>query len=169
MPRHPLVILRLVSMFACVAQSQAQTQSQAQGFVIQPVLVPSGTILTFYSQARLHPNIADAADALPKGTVLRVKMLTPLDSSVDHDGTEFRGVIVSPVVSGTETVVHPDAEVRGILILLRSKNHPEGFRYELMVTHVTDHGKCFDLTASLNESFFDGPSQPAPVTKAGTK
>jgi hypothetical protein len=161
MRRHYLVILCLVSMFACVAQ--------AQTFVIQPVLVASGTILTFYSQTRLHSNSADAIDALPKGTILRVKMLGPIDSSVDHDGTEFRGVIVSPVVSGTETIVHSDAEVRGILVLLRTKNHPEGFRYELMVTRVTDHGKSYDLTASLRESFFDGPSQPAPVTKAPTK
>jgi hypothetical protein len=159
MSRRSLVILCLVSMFACVAQ--------AQSFVIQPVLVASGTILTFYSQTRMHANTSEPTDSLPKGTVLRVKMLGPVDSTVDHDGTEFRGVIVSPVVSGTETIVHPDAEVRGILVLLRSKNHPDGFRYELMVTRVTDHGKSYDLTASLSESFFDVPGQPAPVTKAG--
>ncbi|HUK31985.1 MAG TPA: hypothetical protein VLV89_12785 [Candidatus Acidoferrum sp.] len=161
MRRHLLVILCLVSMFACIAQ--------AQSFVIQPVLVASGTTLTFYLQTRLHPNSAVATDALPQGTILRVKMLGAVDSSVDHDGTEFHGVIVSPVVSGTETIVHPDAEVRGILVLLRSKNHPEGFRYELMVTRVIDHGKSYDLTASLNASFFDAPTQPAPVTKAGAQ
>jgi len=27
----------------------------------------------------------------------------------------------------------------GDLVLLRSKNHPEGFRYELLVTELTDH------------------------------
>jgi hypothetical protein len=40
-------------------------------------------------------------------------------------------------------------------VLLRSRNHPEGFRYELLVTSLTDHEKTYDVTASLNPSFFD--------------
>ena len=41
----------------------------------------------------------------------------------------------------SKVIVHSESEVRGILVLLRSKNHPEGFRYELLVTSVTDHAK----------------------------
>jgi hypothetical protein len=98
-----------------------------------------------------------------------VKIQDHLDSSVDHDGAEFHGVIVAPVVSANETIVHSGAEVRGILALLRSKNHPDGFRYELLITHLTDHGKSYSLTASLGASFFEGGSQPAPASAAGTK
>jgi hypothetical protein len=43
---------------------------------------------------------------------------------------------------------------------LRSKTHPDGFRYEVLVTGVTDHGKSYDLTASLNPSFADVPTPP---------
>ncbi len=53
-------------------------------------------------------------DVLPSGTILRVKILDSIDSNVDRDGAEFRGVIVSSVVAGKVTVLHPDAEVRGI-------------------------------------------------------
>ena len=50
-------------------------------------------------------------------------------------------------------MLHADAEVRGIFALLRSRNHPEGFRYELLITGVNDRGKNYTLTASLNSSF----------------
>jgi len=84
-----------------------------------------------------------------------VKMLDAIDSGIDRDGSAFRGEVVSPVVSGNEVVVHADSEVTGLLALLRSRNHPEGFRYELLITKVSDHGKSYDLTASLNPSFAD--------------
>ena len=51
---------------------------------------------------------------------------------MDHDGAEFHGVVVLPVVAGNETIVHADAEVSGILVLLRSKTDPDGFRYDLV-------------------------------------
>jgi hypothetical protein len=78
-----------------------------------------------------------------------------VDSSVNRDGSEFRGELVSPIVSGNDVVVHPESEVRGLLVLLRSRTHPEGFRYELLITQITDKGKSFDVTASLNASLAD--------------
>ncbi len=163
MRRNPLVLLCFLGVFARVAQGQTQTEA------IEPVHITAGTVLTFYLQTRLHPANQNATDELPRGTILRVKMLDPINSGVDHDGSQFRGVVISSVVSGDEVIVHPEAEVRGILVLLRSRGHPNGFRYELMVTSVNDHGKSLNLTASLNSSFFDGGSQPAPPTKAGEK
>ena len=73
---------------------------------------------------------------------------------------------MSPVVSGNEVIVHADAEVQGLLALLRSRTHPEGFRYELLITSVKDHGKTYDLTASLNTAFFDGGARPISVPGA---
>jgi hypothetical protein len=74
---------------------------------------------------------------------------------VNPDGTEFRGTVVSGLTSSGEVVIHSDSEVRGILALLRSRSHPEGFRYELLITSLTDHGKSYVLTASLNPSLAD--------------
>jgi hypothetical protein len=141
----------------------------AQKFVIEPVKVVSGTVLTFHTQTRLHPNSENLLDALPGGTVLQVRIEDRLDSSVDHDGAEFHGVIISPVMSGTETIVHSDAEVQGILVLLRSKNHPNGFRYDLLITRLTDHGKSYSVTASLGTSFFESASQPVPASAGAAK
>jgi len=91
-----------------------------------------------------------------------------VDSAVDRDGTEFRGLVVSAVVSGDEIIVHPNAEIHGVLVLLRSKSHPDGFRYELLITGMKDQGKFYDVTASLNPSLFVEPSDPTPTTKPPT-
>jgi hypothetical protein len=55
--------------------------------------------------------------------------------------------------------------VRGILALLRSRSHPDGFRYELLITRLTDHGKSYVLTASLKPSLADSPV-PSPANHA---
>jgi hypothetical protein len=128
----------------------------AQSPTIEPVRAAAGSVLTFYLQTRLNPSAGNAVDALPKGTVLRVRIFDSIDSSVDRDGAGFRGALVSAVTASDKAVVlHPDAEVRGLLALLRSRSHPEGFRYELLVTSVTENGKSYAVTASLNPSFFD--------------
>ena len=123
---------------------------------LEPVQAAAGTVLTFYLQTRLNPTAVNALDELPKGTVLRVRLLNSIDSKVDRDGASFRAVLVSPLVAANnEVIVHADAEVRGLLVLLRSRNHPEGFRYELLLVSVMENGKPYDLTASLNPSFWD--------------
>ena len=97
-------------------------------------------------------------------------MLDSVDSDSDRDGTEFHGTLATPLVLEGEVIVHSEAEVRGLLVLLRSKSHPEGFRYELLVTGLTDRGKSYDLTASLNPSFVDTAAHPAAAdSKSATK
>lgn len=133
---------------------------------IQPIHVPAGTVLTFYLQTRLNPANGSAIDLLPKGTELNIRVLDPIHSDLTQDGAQFRGVVVSPLVSRDEVIIHADAEVRGLFALLRSKNHPDGFRYELLITAIADGGKLFQLTASLNPSFLD--SAPREAAKAGS-
>jgi len=128
---------------------------------LKPVHVPAGTVLTFYLQTRLNPADGNVIDLLPKGTVLSIRVLDAIDSDVTRDGAQFRGVVVAPVVSKDEVVIHADAEVRGLFALLRSRNHPDGFRYELLITGIADGGKLFQLTASLNPSFQDPSAQTA--------
>lgn len=158
MRRFAALVLSFLGVLA--GSARAQTSS------IEPVHVAAGTILTFHLQTRLKPTGGDALDALPEGTILRVKMTDSIDSSVNGDGTEFYGTIVSSVASGDEVLVHSDATVRGLLALLRSRSHPEGFRYELLVTGVTERGKSYAVTASLNPSLFE---TGAAELKLGTK
>jgi len=153
---------------ASSASSAAPVLASPAASGVQPLRVPTGSILTFYLQTRLRPVAEDPLDALPQGTVLHVKLLRPIDSTVDRDGSEFHGWVVSDLALGDGVVIHADSEVRGLLVLLRSKNHPDGFRYELLLTELTDHGKSYPLTASLNPSFFDAPPSSA-ATKVAAK
>jgi hypothetical protein len=157
MLRYALAVFCVITVLAGAAAGQ--------NFVVEPVRAASGSVLTFYLQTRLHPTSANLPDVLPGGTELRVKILDRMDSGVDRDGAEFHGMVVSPVIAGNETIVHSDAEVQGILVLLRSKNHPDGFRYDLLITHLTDHGKSYSLTASLTASVFE----PSRTATAATK
>lgn len=161
MKRIALVVVCITSAFASVVQGQAPRTTP------EPIRVTPGTILTFYLHARLNPTSGDSLDGLPKGTLLRVKILDAIDSAVNADGTEFRGTVVSGLTSSGELVIHPESEVKGILALLRSSSHPEGFRYELLITSLTDHGKSYALTASLAPSLADSPvaSNSKPETK----
>lgn len=162
MQRYAFAVLCLCTVLTC--------QTRGQKFTAEPVQIASGTILTFHLQTRLSPGTGNETDVLPRGTVLRVKLLQALDSNVDRDGSEFRGEVVSSVLSGTEIVLHSESEVRGLLVLLRSKSHPEGFRYELLITRVNDHGKSYDLTASRSPSFVDGGTpQESPAKTAEVK
>jgi len=148
---RPILTLILCTLGLHLGMAQAQTTN------IDSLRADAGTVLTFYLQTRLDSGSGNALDALPRGTQLRVKLLDSIDSHVDRDGAEFRGALIAPVISkDNDVVVHAEAEVHGLLALLRSRNHPEGFRYELLITSVTEKGKSYELTASLNPSFADG-------------
>lgn len=160
---------RIALLGLCVVGLFANT-THGQAFRIEPVRVSAGSVLTFYLHARLGATSGESVDGLPKGTLLRVKMLDSIDSASNADGTEFRGTVISGLVSSGEVVIHPESEVRGILALLRSRSHPEGFRYELLITSLTDHGKSYTLTASLNPSLADShASNSKPATSASPK
>jgi hypothetical protein len=155
MSRMAILVLSLITVFGNSAFAQKST--------IEPMRIASGTILSFHLQTRLNSS-GGALDILPRGTTLLVKIQDSIDSNVNRDGSEFHGIIVSSVISGSEIVIHPEAQVRVLLALLRSRSHPDGFRYELLITAVTDHGKTIAITASLNPSFSDVPGRPDPLS-----
>jgi len=141
----------------------------AQSFRPEPIRAPAGTVLTFYLQTRLHPVSGDAMNSLPEGTILRVKLLDSIDTRVNHDGDEFRGEIVSSLLGRNTTVIQSGADVRGLLALLRSRNHPEGFRYELLITGITDRGKSYAITASLDPTLYDASDQTPAISHPAIK
>jgi hypothetical protein len=160
--RYAAAILCLLSVLALGANGQQKTSAE-------PVSIAAGTILRFHTQTRLSPGGGNEIDALPKGTVLRVRLSEGIDSGINRDGSEFRGEIVAPVVSekGGSTVIRAGAEALGLFVLLRSRNHPEGFRYELLLTQIVDGRVSYDLTASLDTSLADSTADSASAATLG--
>lgn len=134
--------------------------SFGQGASIRPLLIPAGAIVQFQLQSRLSPSAVDATDILPAGTPLQIKLLDPIDSRVEQDGSAFQGILVSALEKNNHVVVGANAEAHGLLALLRSRQHPEGFRYELLVTSLVDGGKSYVVTASLDSSLFEPANKP---------
>jgi hypothetical protein len=106
MCRYAIAVLCLVGLFA------SPVLGQKTG--VEPIHATTGTVLTFYVQTRLQANNGNEADALAKGTVIYVKLLDSIDSSLDRDGAEFHGVVVSPILSGDAVIVHAESEVQGL-------------------------------------------------------
>ena len=111
--------MRCILPAALCAFGVFSSTAHGQNAHIQPVHVAAGTVLTFYSQTRLNPSAGNALDLLPKGTILKVRLVEPVDSSVDRDGFEFHGSLESPLIAGNEVLVRPDAEVHGLLCSFR--------------------------------------------------
>ncbi len=86
---------------------------------------------------------------------MRVKILDKIDSRVDQDGSAFQGVLVAPLEQNDHVILAANAQVNGLFALLRSRQHPEGFKYELLVTNVVDGGRSYVVTASLDQSLFE--------------
>src|SRR5260221_13718653 len=108
MHRFAAVLLCTVCVFAVAARGQNAK--------IEAVQAPLGTVLTFHLQTRLNPADPNEMDVLPRGTVIRVKMLNGMDSGVDRDGSVFHGAVVDSVSAGDKIIVHSESEVRGILV-----------------------------------------------------
>jgi hypothetical protein len=148
-------VRRFIPLFVCVLALSAfpargQSAKSQPSPQISPLQIPAGTIVNFQLQTRMKAAAADVLGVLPKGTLLRVKLLDSIDSAALRDGSAFRGLIVSSVERDDRVVIHPDAEVRGLFALLRSASHPEGFQYQLLVTGLIDRGQSYTLTAFLD-------------------
>jgi hypothetical protein len=152
----------VIAAFAMLFAAPGFTQNAE----ISPLRITAGSVVNFQLQSRLSPTNDDAADALPAGTTLRVRLTDPVDSQMEEDGAAFQGVLVSPVEQNNHVVIAANAEAHGLLALLRSRQHPEGFRYELLVTNLVDGGKSYVVTASLDSSLFESPKQPAPAPES---
>lgn len=154
---------RFIALFLCafgvsVLSAQGQSANSQASVRISPLQIPAGTIVNFQLQTRMKAAAADVMGVLPKGTLLRVKLLDTIDSAALRDGSAFRGLIVSSVERDDHVVIHPEAEVRGLFALLRSASHPEGFQYQLLVTGLVDRGQAYTLTAFLDST--NSASQP---------
>jgi hypothetical protein len=143
--------------------------SFSQSASITPLKIPAGSVVQFQLQSRLSPSQTDAADALPPGTPLRIKLLDPIDSRVEQDGSAFQGILMEPLQQNDHVIVGANAEVHGLLALLRSRQHPEGFRYELLVTSLVDGGKSYVVTASLDSSLFEQKTASAQPASSSTE
>jgi hypothetical protein len=157
-------VRRFLALIVC-AFGLSASSARCQVSTVKPIQIASGTILTFHLQTRLRTVAGDPLNDVPAGTLLQVRMLDSGDAAANADGVPFRGSVVSPLILAGQVIVHADAEVLGLQILLRNRNHPEGVRYELLITSLVDHGESYTITASFDPTPSDGMTTSLPVSK----
>jgi hypothetical protein len=126
MCRYAIAVLCLVGLFA------SPVLGQKTG--VEPIHATTGTVLTFLVQTRLHANNGNEADALAKGTVIYVKLLDSIDSSVDRDGAEFHGVVVSPILSATPSSFTPNRKLKACRVSSSPPSCNYGATWTLIAT-----------------------------------
>jgi hypothetical protein len=97
--RSQVLIVCVMSLLAMPAHAESSEVVQIQVVV--------GTVLTFHLQNRLNSVAGNQLDILPAGTVLNVRMLDSIDSTMNRDGAPFRGLVVSSLVSGNRALLIP--------------------------------------------------------------
>ena len=146
--------MRLALAVLCVTCLFTAHNARGQAPEAPSLRIAAGTVVTFHVQSRLQTEANDPLAVIRQGTPLHVRLLDGIDSAQDRDGASFRGTLVSSIGSG-KAAIRADARVHGILVLLRSRSHPNGFRYELMVTSITANGRSHPLSASMSPSLFE--------------
>ena len=138
-----------------------------QDLSIKPIQFKSGTVFSFHLQTRLQAGAGDILNSLPSGTVLHIKMLDGARDGADADGLPFRGTVVTPLSYEGQVLIHSEAEVQGIQILLRNRNHPDGFRYELLITDLIDQGRSYTITAFFDPTLTEDGGAPTSAANTG--
>jgi len=108
--------------FVCVGVVDRIARGQVR--VCLPVPAPPGTVLTFHLQTRLNPADRNEMDSRQRGRCFPVRMLSALIQSWITTESVFHCEVVEFGSAGSKIIVHSESEVRGILVLLRSRNHP---------------------------------------------
>jgi hypothetical protein len=152
--------------FVCVLALFA-VAAYGQDLSLKPIRFESGTVFSFRLQTRLQTSSEDMMNSLPSGTVLQIKMLASAQRDADADGAPFRGTVVSPISYGGQVLIHSAATVEGIQILLRNRAHPDGFRYELLITDLTDQGQSYTITAFFDPALTEEDGARSPAAIAG--
>jgi hypothetical protein len=115
---------------------------------------------------------------LPAGTHIDVVLVSPLDSSVDHNGDGFTAKVEAPVFAGGEQVIPPGSTLRGHVTFVKLPGRMRGKAEMRLVADeiVTKKGTAFVFTGQLgnsqtssvkvkgNEGTIQGPSKTAKQT-----
>ncbi len=160
--------MRYISTLLVCALALFAGATRGQTLSVKPIQFESGTVFSFQLQPRLQASAGDPLNSIPSGTLLQVKMLDTAHRDAEADGLPFRGTVTSSLTVGGQVIIHSEAEVQGIQILLRNKNHPEGFRYELLITDLTDQGQSYTITAFFDPTFAGANGETSPRTYAGS-
>jgi len=89
---------------------------------------------------------------VPSGTVISVRMIDSIDSSVNRAGEEFAASLEAPIVVGDKVVIQRGADARVRLNQVSSAGHVQGrSELQLELVSLTANGTTYNVTSGYYE------------------
>ena len=130
-----------------VATAFAPVQA-APAAPVQPAPVQAVTQPTSPAPATPPPPPPPVTVEVPSGTVITVRMIDSIDSSVNRAGEEFAASLEAPVVVGDKVLIQRGADARVRLNQVSSAGHVQGrSELQLELVSLTANGTTYNLTS----------------------
>jgi len=129
---------------ASFAPAQATPAAPVQPAPVQAVAQPT--------PATPPPPPPPVTVEVPSGTVIMVRMIDSIDSSVNRAGEEFAASLEAPVVVGDRVLIQRGADARVRLNQVSSAGHVQGrSELQLELVSLTANGTTYNLTSGYYE------------------
>ncbi len=133
----------LVSLAGCSRQTTVLTPDQRSG---------SGQQLPFASlsaKSGVSPTAELTTNSLPPGTLLTVRVQSPVSSASSLAGDAFEAVVDDPIVIDGQTLVPRGTKTKGRVLAAKASGGPNEAGYlRLMLTAISLNGKSISLETS---------------------
>lgn len=104
------------------------------------------------AQTTPPPPPPPATVEVPSGTVITVRMIDSIDSSVNRAGEEFAASLDAPIVVGDKVVIQRGADARVRLNKVASAGHVQGqSQLQLELVSITANGTTYNVTSGYYE------------------
>ncbi len=123
---------------------------------VQPAPAPAAQPVQVQTVAQTTPAPSapppPATVEVPSGTVITVRMIDSVDSSVNRAGEEFAASLEAPVVVGDKVVIQRGADARVRLNKVASAGHVQGrSELQLELVSITANGTTYNVTSGYYE------------------
>ena len=155
---HSITILPVAQATGSSASGSSQAPSYSTGRSSQPSSAPPAPYPSSSTGSgggtwSTRPATTPSSTApslgvtLPAGTVFTVRMIDPVDSSVNQTGEMFRASLDEPIISGGRTIVARGANVTTKLVAVEEAGRISGrSELALILYDVTINGRKYEIT-----------------------
>jgi len=139
----------------------------------QPAVLPpqeNAQSLPFNDSAHsdgISPTQAFASNTIPAGTVVVIRLQSPLSSAESHAGDEFRAVLEEPIVVQSQTLAPGGIEVTGKVLAAKGSGPREPGYLRLTLSSLILDGKAVDIHTSSVFSKGNSQRQSRPLSSSG--
>jgi hypothetical protein len=156
---HSITILPVASATAPSTSSSSQAPSYSTGRSTPPPSTPpapypssstsssGGTWSTRPATTTSSSTAPSLGVTLPAGTVFTVRMIDPVDSSINQTGEMFRASLDEPIVVGGRTIISRGANVTTKLVAVEEAGRISGrSELALILYDVSINGRKYEIT-----------------------